>query len=185
MDVQGARQTSLSGLKRRRAAEPPAFLTTTLCAKTMEVQGEGPNSPDLGGATATQPNIQQMPTGPVLIPDPSIALPPTPQRLATVPEGSRTSSIGQPPVPILPQPASMASFVQSSLHWVYSMSTPETFDSHGQPKNRRKRRRTTDEEQAALEAAYRLDPQMPPAEREKLANTLNMPPKVRQACLKP
>ncbi|KAI9098092.1 hypothetical protein DFS34DRAFT_98536 [Phlyctochytrium arcticum] len=85
----------------------------------------------------------------------------------------------EPPsgLPALPQPASMASFVQSSLHWVYNISTPETFDSNGQPLNRRKRRRTTDEEQAALEAAYRLDPQMPPAEREKLANTLNMPAK--------
>ncbi|KAI8905795.1 hypothetical protein DFJ77DRAFT_210789 [Powellomyces hirtus] len=77
----------------------------------------------------------------------------------------------------LPQPSQMASFVQSSLHWVYNISTPETFDSNGLPRNRRKRRRTTDEEHAALEAAYRLDPQMPPAEREKLARTLNMPSK--------
>ncbi|KAJ3153381.1 hypothetical protein HDU86_005211 [Geranomyces michiganensis] len=89
-------------------------------------------------------------------------------------EASSSSSAAPPP---LPQPSQMASIIQSSLHWVYSISTPETFDADGNPRNRRKRRRTTDEEVAALEAAYRLDPQMPPLEREKLARSLSMPPK--------
>ncbi|KAI8825264.1 uncharacterized protein EV422DRAFT_564596 [Fimicolochytrium jonesii] len=53
-------------------------------------------------------------------------------------------------------------------------ASPNTEENFG---NRRKRRRTSDEEHAALEAAYRLDPQMPPAERGKLAKTLGMPAK--------
>ncbi|KAJ3157371.1 hypothetical protein HDU89_002785 [Geranomyces variabilis] len=96
---------------------------------------------------------------------------------ANVEASAASSSSSTAPPPLLPQPSQMASMIQSSLHWVYSISTPETFDADGNPRNRRKRRRTTDEEHAALEAAYRLDPQMPPAEREKLARSLSMPPK--------
>ncbi|KAJ3181883.1 hypothetical protein HDU85_003398 [Gaertneriomyces sp. JEL0708] len=74
-------------------------------------------------------------------------------------------------------PSSLSSTLIPTLQWIYNITTPSTYDESGRPRNRKKRRRTTDEEHAALEAAYRLDPQMPPREREKLAKTLNMPVK--------
>ncbi|KAJ3002735.1 hypothetical protein HKX48_002126 [Thoreauomyces humboldtii] len=93
--------------------------------------------------------------------------------------GGAVGDVLDPSASSIVPPDAMASFVQSSVNstWVYNISTPETFDQNGVPRDRRKRRRTTEEEQGKLEDAYRKDPQMAPADREKLAKMLNMPPK--------
>ncbi|KAI9005945.1 hypothetical protein BC832DRAFT_460159 [Gaertneriomyces semiglobifer] len=91
-------------------------------------------------------------------------------------EPSTPSAISTTTATSIP-PSSLSSTLIPTLQWIYNITTPSTYDESGRPRNRKKRRRTTDEEHAALEAAYRLDPQMPPREREKLAKTLNMPVK--------
>ncbi|TPX65671.1 hypothetical protein SpCBS45565_g05036 [Spizellomyces sp. 'palustris'] len=192
MDVQGLPSNLLEGTpgrnKRRRTHDPPmrdSITGPTKKSRQLESANDISHSPETEAALQqlveaaqnakdNRSDSDQPPATTFLLDSDIAALPDTPDGLGTLSEGEEVSAVpGQP----LPPPSSMASFVQSSLHWVYNISTPENFDSNGQPRNRRKRRRTTDEEQAALEAAYRLDPQMPPAEREKLARTLNMPSK--------